>query len=351
MDLSASTGALEGEINLTWTAPGDEGNTGTVTGYLVKYSTSPINNQTDFDNATTYSQSWSPLSYGNTENETIVMPLKGMTYYIAIEGFDEVNNYSPSFNTAGNSAVSRIDDMAPSNITNLVVITGALKSQLNLNWTSVGDNGNSGTATSYIVRYSTAPILNQNDFNNASIYVQSWTPLATGNAESKVISGLQSGVLYYVAIEAKDEAGNQAGLSNTANANATTQIDVAPPAAIINLAATTGLQHTQINLTWTATGDDQDVGTASRYIVRYSTSAISNQTDFNNANTYVQSWVPLSAGNVETKTLTGLTPGVTYYIAIETIDEKPNQAIDFNKTGNSAMARLDVTKPSAITNR
>ena len=30
--------------------------------------------------------------------------------------------------------------------------------------------------------------------------------LATGNAESKVISGLQSGVLYYVAIEAKDEA-------------------------------------------------------------------------------------------------------------------------------------------------
>ena len=144
MDLSASTGALEGEINLTWTAPGDEGNTGTVTGYLVKYSTSPINNQTDFDNATTYSQSWSPLSYGNTENETIVMPLKGMTYYIAIEGFDEVNNYSPSFNTAGNSAVSRIDDMAPSNITNLVVITGALKSQLNLNWTSVGDNGNSG---------------------------------------------------------------------------------------------------------------------------------------------------------------------------------------------------------------
>ena len=43
---------------------------------------------------------------------------------------------------------------------------------------------------------------------------------------------------------------------------------------------------------------------------------------------------------METKTLTGLTPGVTYYIAIETIDEKPNQAIDFNKTGNSAMAQL-----------
>src|SRR6185503_10588246 len=42
-DLAAVTGAYPGEIRLTWTAPGDDGATGTATGYDIKVAHAPGN--------------------------------------------------------------------------------------------------------------------------------------------------------------------------------------------------------------------------------------------------------------------------------------------------------------------
>ncbi|MBD3185135.1 PKD domain-containing protein [Candidatus Poribacteria bacterium] len=88
-NLSASTGVNEGEVLLTWIAPGDDMYLGTATGYVVKYSSQPITNQTEFDNADTYSQSWMPKSSGEGEEHTITGLLGGKNYYFAVEAYDD----------------------------------------------------------------------------------------------------------------------------------------------------------------------------------------------------------------------------------------------------------------------
>jgi hypothetical protein len=97
--------------------------------------------------------------------------------------------------------------------------------------------------------------------------------------------------------------------------------DRTKPGTIVDLAASTGQNNGEVNLTWTAVGDDGYVGTASSYIVKYSDSPITNQNEFDNASSYVQNWTPLSAGSTESKVLTGLTPGDELYFCIEAADE------------------------------
>ena len=41
-DLRASSGSDDGYVNLKWTAPGDDGSTGTAASYDIRYSTSTI---------------------------------------------------------------------------------------------------------------------------------------------------------------------------------------------------------------------------------------------------------------------------------------------------------------------
>lgn len=98
--------------------------------------------------------------------------------------------------------------------------------------------------------------------------------------------------------------------------------DAVAPAPITNLAdgsATT----TTVDLTWTATGDDGAVGTATRYDLRYSTTQITNMASFNLA-TPVTVPAPKPAGAAEAFTLSGLSPGTTYYFAVVVYDEAGN---------------------------
>lgn len=76
-------------------------------------------------------------------------------------------------------------------------------------------------------------------------------------------------------------------------------------------------------LRWTAPGDNNYVGQASVYDLRYSTSAI---TDANWAQATIVGGLPLPKpyGNREIFSVTGLTPGTTYYFAIKAADSKWN---------------------------
>ncbi len=109
-----------------------------------------------------------------------------------------------------------IDDIqfvgpGPASITDLETKIGSVSGSVNLTWTApVGDYTN----TSYIVKYSSNNISNQDDFDNAITYSQSWVPGTSGTTESQAITGLTPGQWYYFAIETKDSEGNQSGLSN-----------------------------------------------------------------------------------------------------------------------------------------
>ena len=78
-----------------------------------------------------------------------------------------------------------------------------------------------------------------------------------------------------------------------------------------------------VTLTWTATGDDGIVGTATQYDIRYSTSYITEQ-DWNAATRATSPPAPQPAGTREYFTVTGLELSTTYYFAIRAADEHPN---------------------------
>jgi len=101
------------------------------------------------------------------------------------------------------------DDDAPDPIRDLTAIdwTGG---EFSLNFTAVDPNdtvaGNT-TATSYDVRYSTAPITNDTEFDAATA-IESTSPRPAGETERISIKGLMPDIQYWFAVKAKDAAPN-----------------------------------------------------------------------------------------------------------------------------------------------
>ena len=101
--------------------------------------------------------------------------------------------------------------------------------------------------------------------------------------------------------------------------------DITPPAVIADLAATAGSSDGSVNLSWTAPGDDGATGTAASYLVRYSSTAITSETDWANATPVIAGIPsPQAAGSSETMIVSGLTIGTTYYFSVRAQDEVPN---------------------------
>ena len=108
------------------------------------------------------------------------------------------------------------DTTPPAKITTLAA-TAQSASSIQLTWTAVGDDGNTGTATQYDVRYSKNNIVTNTDFNNAAAATAS-APKQAGASESLTVSGLTADTKYYFAVKAIDEAGNPSEMSNVASA-------------------------------------------------------------------------------------------------------------------------------------
>ena len=95
------------------------------------------------------------------------------------------------------------------------------------------------------------------------------------------------------------------------------------PADVTDLAAG-NRTPTSIDLTWTAPGDDGDTGSASQYDVRYSSSEISTEADWEAAAPCPNEPSPSSAGTSECLTVSGLSPATTYWFALKAADEAAN---------------------------
>lgn len=101
-DLSAATGSGNGEVDLTWTAPGDDGNTGTATTYDVRYvpyANGPIDTEAEWQAATQATGEPSPKSAGSPESWTVTGLTPGAGYYFALKTADEVPNWSDLSNS------------------------------------------------------------------------------------------------------------------------------------------------------------------------------------------------------------------------------------------------------------
>ncbi|MCP4650106.1 MAG: hypothetical protein GY853_08535 [PVC group bacterium] len=124
------------------------------------------------------------------------------------------------------------DSTAPAAVSNLSAVTGSADGEIDLTWTAPGDDGTSGTASVYIIKYSTSDITNDTLFNAASDVSGEPTPSVAGTSESMTVSSLTPGTTYYFAMKTQDEVPNTSGLSNSANAEAKETIilpDTIPP--------------------------------------------------------------------------------------------------------------------------
>ena len=104
--------------------------------------------------------------------------------------------------------------------------------EVTLHWTAVGDDGVSGTASSYDIRYSTE-FIDADNWDDATQLEGEPVPMVSGTLESWTFTiSVESEVTYYFAMIACDEVSNCGIISNN---TVRTTPDVFPPSQITDL--------------------------------------------------------------------------------------------------------------------
>ncbi|HEX6791869.1 MAG TPA: hypothetical protein VF247_11215 [Candidatus Krumholzibacteria bacterium] len=105
------------------------------------------------------------------------------------------------------------DSTSPRRVTNLAVeLVGA--DSLRLQWTAPGDDGGSGTASSYQIRRSGSVIIEAN-FGSATAIANPPAPLAGGTTQTFIVE-IDTTLATHFALRATDDAGNTSQVSNDA---------------------------------------------------------------------------------------------------------------------------------------
>lgn len=347
-NLLATPGSAEGEVELTWTAPGDDGDTGTATKYYIRYNTTQITSS-NWDVANEIPNVPAPKSGGSPESITLEELTPGETFYFAIRAEDEVGNIAPISNSPGVEVPSDPGDITPpSKIDDLGAEAGDNVGEIILTWTAPGDDGSIGTASKYYIRYSGSEIISETDWDSATVVSNALLPKSAGEQESFTTEGLTPFEIFYFAVRAEDDVQLLSSISNSPSVTVPGG-DTTAPAKITDLIAIPGENVGEVELTWTAPGDDGNSGgKASKYIIRYSLTNINGESDWDSADDIIGEPNPGDPGNTENIIVSFLTPDTGHYFAIKTEDEVPNLS-DLSNTAY-AIATGTQLEPPEISN-
>jgi len=329
-----ATSVNDPDITISWTATGDDGDTGTASEYILYYAQQELT-EPDLETAEQIEGLPYPAPAGTEQSFMIDFLEPGITWYFAITATDEAANTSQISNNA--TAIIPLDNIPPAAIADLDAMV--IDETVTLSWTAPGDDGNSGTAASYDLRRHIQPITEQNWLNTTSIPTP--LPAIAGSPESLNITDLETNITYYFAIKAEDDNNNISNISNVCDAMIEMEIDLTPPAAISDITVVDGqsLYNNRITINWTAPGDDGNTGTCAAYEIRYSSSPISGA-NWNSANVFNSPPDPDPAGSNESCQITGLSAGEVYYFAVRAIDEADNMGDISNSPGGKIVYQI-----------
>jgi len=252
-------------------------------------------------------------------------------YTIVVHGANVPAGPQP-FALAATGDSLKTDITPPAKVADLSATTGSSSGAVKIDWTSPGDDGNSGTASAYVIKYNKTPITSAN-WSSSTTVADILLPSPPLTPESLIVYGLKPGDTYYFAIKTMDEIPNTSDVSNSPSAQSSTAPDIVAPAAITDLSANRGVFIGEVLLNWTAPGDDENTGKAVTYTLRMSTTQIT-AANWISATLVDSVPAPSLAGTREVLTLSSMGLGQTYYFAIKAQDEVPNISglSNFNNT-------------------
>jgi hypothetical protein len=160
------------------------------------------------------------------------------------------------------------------------------------------------------------------------------------------------GIKYTATLSAASAADDTLPLASAVSWSFTTvsPVDHTPPARITDLAAANAMMST-VALSWTAPGNDGNVGNAISYQLRYASGAGCPMTAANFATAHaITTSTPQPAGSHESAIAGGLTANTTYCFGIEATDQSGNASPLSNIVTASTTTTADITPPAAVTN-
>jgi chitodextrinase len=176
------------------------------------------------------------VTLGNTTSYQDSTVVASTTYSYTVQAFDAAGNASMQSPAAIVATPATLDTTPPTAPTGLVA-TPTSSSRVTLTWNAATDNV---AVTGYIV------------YRNGSQLI------SVGNVTAYQDIFLAPATTYIYAIVARDAAGNESVLSGAATATTLGAVDTTPPTAPGALTAG-AVSPTQINLSWTASTDNDAV--------------------------------------------------------------------------------------------
>ena len=230
------------ELTLTWTTP-----TATdLASFDIRISETDIQSESAFQgapkiNAGTIGDAAAPPTpiSGQAQTVTITGLDAAKTYFFAMKTADTTGNPSARSNT-DSASPDEVDNTPPAAITDLAEVSTNANS-ITVDWTPVGDDGSTGTVTSYTVKVATSAITSEALFDSAPSATATFNPssLLAGDATTKQqatitqIGGaaLSAGTTYHIAIRGVDDANNEGGF-DTVQATTGTPDDTPPTGSL-----------------------------------------------------------------------------------------------------------------------
>jgi len=383
-NLKATTGWHVGEVDLEWTAPKEDGNSGgKVSSYDVRYATSGFGDS-DWDSSWVEQAAGepSPNDPGQTETMSVTGLIGGTTYYFRIKSTDDVGSISPIDTTSPQAnamaAIESIGIVRP-NGDYYTTWESTPSSNHYENIDEVVIQPADGNSTDYVWTYDSS-YSEEFDFETiegasgiTKVTVWTWGSTEHEDYDNDFVN-ISMGGNWQTQQPLNLDPGNNYWSSNTFTGSWTKSdlddliveyyhysspdglwvwtsycevtYDNTPPAVVTNLSALTGDKGEEIKLSWTAPKEDGNSGgKVSLYDVRYATSGFGDSD-------WDSSWVkqaagepsPNDPGQTETMTVTGLQSTTTYYFRIKSKDDVNNWSGLSNEASATTLPSINVSK-------